>query len=480
MKSDELDRDTLSSKYPSIAKQWHPTLNGDVTPYDVKPNTKVKYYWLLTYDDEKTGKHFEFVWKASPNERVNGNGCPYLVGKAIWIGYNDLETTHPLLALEWHPWRNGDLKPTDVTRGKRLKVWWYLPYDDPVLGHFDFEWEAWIADRAKGAGCPFLTGNKVWPGFNDLATRAPWMAMQWHPTKNGNLKPKDITCNHHKKVWWLLPYDDPDLGHFDFEWEASPNTRMTEPGCPFLEGNGVWLGYNDLLSRYPLVASQFHPQKNGKVSPKEISFASNKTYWWYLPYDDPVLGHFDFEWEAKVNNRTLLGEGCPYPGNDKVWVGYNDLQTRFPEISVQWHPTKNGKLTPEDVVFGTPKIVWWMQPYVDPDTGQYFEFEWKAPVNIRTGVGTNNGHQTGCPYLAPNPKVWKGFNDLESCCAAICKEWHPTRNRKLTPDKLYKEATRKVWWKCSKCRYEWFGSVKGRTVDGVGCKKCRKNREFDL
>lgn len=393
MSSNKLKGNNLASKYPSIAEQWHPTLNGDVTPNEIKPNTKVKYYWILPYDDEKTGKHFDFVWKASPNERVNGNGCPYLVGKAIWIGYNDLATTHPLLALEWHPWRNGNLKPTDVTRGKRLKVWWYLPYDDPVLGHFDFEWEAWIADRAKGAGCPFLTGNKVWSGFNDLATRAPWMAKQWHPTKNGNLKPKDITCNHHKKVWWLFPYDDSVLGHFDFEWEASPNTRMTEPGCPFLEGNGVWTGYNDLLSRYPMVASQFHPTKNGKVSPKEISFASNKTYWWYMTYDDSVLGHFDFEWEAKVVNRTLLGEDCPYIGNDKVWKGYNDLLSRMPHIA---------------------------------------------------------------------------------------RDWHSIKNRRMRPDEVYKESTKKVWWKCTQCGYEWFGSIRGRTVNGIGCKKCHRNNPFIL
>lgn len=393
MKSNKLEINTLASKYPSIAEQWHPTLNGDVTPHDIKPNTKVKYYWLLPYDDEKTGKHFDFAWKASPNERVNGTGCPYLAGKAVWIGYNDLATTHPHLIQEWHPWRNGDLTPTDVSRGKRLKVWWYLPYDDPVLGHYDFEWQAWIADRAKGAGCPFLTGNAVWPGFNDLATRALWMAKQWHPTKNGDLKPTDITCNHHKKVWWLYPYDNPVLGHFNFEWKASPNTRMTEPGCPFLEGNGVWPGYNDLLTRYPLVASQFHPTKNGKISPGEISFASNKTYWWFLPYDDPVLGHYDFEWKAKVVNRTLLGEGCPYIGNDKVRKGYNDLLSRMPHIA---------------------------------------------------------------------------------------REWHDTKNRRLRPDEVYTESTKKVWWRCSCCGHEWFGSIRGRTVNGTGCKKCHRNAPFIL
>lgn len=473
---------SLASKYPDIAAQWHPTLNGNVTPDMVKPNTKTKYKWLLKYDDPITKKRFDFVWEASPNERVSGNSCPYLSGRAVWPGFNDLATRCPALAIEWHPTKNGKLKPTDVTCGKRLKVWWYLPYDDPDSGkHFDFVWEAWIADRVNGATCPYLTGNAVWPGYNDLATTASWMAAEWHPCRNGNLQPTDITCNHHKKVWWMRRYDDPVLGHFDFEWEASPNSRMSRNGCPFLTGKAVWVGFNDLLSRYPSVACQWHPTKNRPKTPMDITYSSNKTFWWYLPYDDPVTGkHFEFEWEAKVNNRTLLGEGCPFIGNHKVWVGYNDLQSRFPAVAAQWHPTKNKNLTPMDVVYGSPKIVWWKHPYVDPDTGEFFEFEWEAPINIRTGVGTNDGHQTGCPYLSPNPKVWKGFNDLASRYPEIARDWHPRKNRKLMPDRVYKETTRKVWWKCTNCGHEWFGAVRARTVDSVGCEKCHPRLEYDL
>ena len=49
--------------------------------------------------------------------------------------YN-LSTKHPNLAEEWHPDRNGDLKPTDFTPGSDEKVWWLCE-----KGH---EWEATI------------------------------------------------------------------------------------------------------------------------------------------------------------------------------------------------------------------------------------------------------------------------------------------------------------------------------------------------
>lgn len=50
----------------------------------------------------------------------------------------------------------------------------------------------------------------VWPGFNDLATINPKLAAQWHPTKNGDLKPTQVTANSGYKVWWLLHYDIPN------------------------------------------------------------------------------------------------------------------------------------------------------------------------------------------------------------------------------------------------------------------------------
>ncbi|MBQ7064572.1 MAG: zinc-ribbon domain-containing protein, partial [Firmicutes bacterium] len=126
-------------------------------------------------------------------------------------GKNDLATTNPNLAHEWHPSKNGELSPTDVFAGSGQKVWWLYPYDDPNTGkHFDFEWQATISSRNKGVGCPFLSGGKVWLGFNDLKTINPALAAEWHPYKNGELKPEDVTAGSKAKVWWLYPYDDPN------------------------------------------------------------------------------------------------------------------------------------------------------------------------------------------------------------------------------------------------------------------------------
>lgn len=168
--------------------------------------------------------------------RCKGTGCPYLSGKAVWPGFNDLATTNPELAKEWHPFKNGDLRATDVTAYCNKKVWWLLHYyDKKTEKYFDFEWEATVANRVRGDSCPYLSGHLVWPGFNDLSTVNSELESEWHPTKNGNLKPTDVTANSDKKVWWLLSYDDPKTGkHFDFEWQATVNSRSKGNGCPYL------------------------------------------------------------------------------------------------------------------------------------------------------------------------------------------------------------------------------------------------------
>lgn len=62
----------------------------------------------------------------------------------------------------------------------------------------------------------------------------------------------------------------------------------------------------------------------------------------------------------------------------------NSLKRTNPDIAKEWHPTKNGDLTPEMVTSGSSRIVWWMKPYTDPRTGKCFEFEWQARIVKRT------------------------------------------------------------------------------------------------
>jgi hypothetical protein len=61
----------------------------------------------------------------------------------------------------------------------------------------------------------------------------------------------------------------------------------------------------------------------------------------------------------------------------------------------------------------------------------------------------------------------------------VAKEWHPSKNKFLTPrDVTPGSSSKKVWWKCNK-GHEWEGLIKDRSR-GSGCPECwndkRKSR----
>jgi len=145
----------------------------------------------------------------------------------------------------------------------------------------------------------------------------------------------------------------------------------------------------NLLETYPGIAAEWHLTKNGELTPDQVVAGSNKRFWWQCPQGP------DHEWEAKLSNRTSTNKtGCPCCAGQKVSVT-NSLATQFPDIAAEWHPTKNGELTPDQVVAGSGKIFWWQCPQ-GPD------HEWPATLVGRTREGA------GCPCGIVNlTRVWQ-------------------------------------------------------------------------
>ena len=271
--------------------------------------------------------------------------------------------TDPLLLRQWHPLRNGDLSPRQVSPGSHRKVWWRCD-----RGH---EWQAEIKSRALlGTGCPVCAGKAVLTGVNDLATLFPQLAAQWDRAQNGNLSPGAVRPGSHKKVWWRC-----GRGH---RWQASVAARTAGEGCPVCAGKVVVPGENDLATLFPEIAAQWHPTLNGPLTPEAAAPYSNRGVWWICE-----KGH---AYRAAVAARTYRGTGCPYCAGRRVLPGFNDLATLFPQVAAQWHPTLNGPLTPDQVTAGSRKTVWWQCPE---------GHAWKARVHTRTGP-----QRCGCPVCA--------------------------------------------------------------------------------
>ena len=271
----------LASQRPDLAAQWHPAKNGGIAPADVLPGSHYKAWWLC----EKG-----HAWQAQVKSRaIGGTGCPACANRRLAPGENDLATTHPELARQWHPEKNGALTPRDVIAGTRRKVWWLCE-----KGH---AWQAAVASRAGGAGCPVCAGKTAIPGENDLASLFPAIAAEWHPARNGALTPEQLTPYSSRKVWWRCP-----LGH---AYAAAVAARtMNRSGCPYCTGRKVLAGFNDLKTLEPQAAAQWHPALNGGLTADMVTARSHRKVWWQCPD-----GHI---WKAVVYSRAgPQKSGCP-------------------------------------------------------------------------------------------------------------------------------------------------------------------------
>ena len=129
-----------------------------------------------------------------------------------------LRTGKTNLLHEWADDLNEGQMPEDVSAASGKRIWWRCP-----LGH---TWQAVIYSRSKSKnGCPYCSNHSVWPGYNDLASRAPEIAAQWYQPLNGEKTPETVLMSSHFKAVWRCPE-----GHF---WRTEVHVRtVLGCGCP--------------------------------------------------------------------------------------------------------------------------------------------------------------------------------------------------------------------------------------------------------
>jgi Probable Zinc-ribbon domain len=343
---------------------------------------------------------------------------------------------YPVLVAQLDRKKNGALAPESITFGSHQRLWWRCS-EGP-----DHLWDAPVSRRTAGHGCPFCANLRL-SVTNTLAVVAPAIALQWHPTKNGKPTPRDVVAGTPRAVWWKCP-EVPK-----HEWQRSIVARVLGAGCPSCAGWHPSVPH-DLVASAPHLVAEWHPRRNGKLTPRDVTMGSGKVVWWRCP-EGP-----EHEWKCAVGDRVK--QGCPFCANMRV-SSTNSLAAIAPEIAAEWHPTKNGKLTPRDVIAGTPRRAWWRCPKA-PD------HEWTATIANRVGG-------SGCPYCV-NRRLCAS-NSLAAVYPKIAAEWHPTKNGTLTPRDVVGGTTRHIWWRCA-FGHVWSATISNRTRNGSNCPECWRLR----
>jgi hypothetical protein len=355
---------SLATKSPNIATEWHPTKNGYVTPEKVSFASGKKVWWLGKCGHE---------WQMTIANRNHGMGCPICANKQVLTGFNDLQTTHPELAAEWDYTKNTLILPTKITYGSSKKAWWICSE-----GH---SYQTTPSNRSFGKGCPICgkikrARNKH---LNHIRNNAcidithPSLCKEWDHKRNGNITPSTVTLGSDYKAWWICV-----KGH---NYQSTVSNRVSGKGCPICAGQKIVTGINDLLTLNPKLASEWDYSENS-INPQNTSPNSHEIAHWICS----VCGN---KWQAQIHSRNS-GVGCPVCAKKRRTEAQRvraiqrngSLAEKNPQLAAQWHPTNNGEMTPAKITPGSDYKAWWLCPKCG--------HEWAAAVGSR-----NQGH--GCP-----------------------------------------------------------------------------------
>ena len=161
------------------AKQYQQSAHGKATR---KKYTQTENYKEYFKKYQQSQKYKEAISRFSQKIKIARANR-----RALYLKDNNIKVLFPHLVKEWHPTKNGDLKPEELTRGSNKIILWLCS-----KGH---EWETILRSRTIiGTNCPECGNRKVGKD-NNLKYLHPNIAKEWHPTKNGDLKPENVVID---------------------------------------------------------------------------------------------------------------------------------------------------------------------------------------------------------------------------------------------------------------------------------------------
>ena len=276
----------------------------------------------------------------------------------------------------------------------------------------------------------------VWKMKREKVSESERLMDLWDYELNTGISPEEVTCGARRMAHWKC-----SEGH---RWESFVYAVDSGSGCPYCAGKRVIRGLNDLESRCPEIVDELWDWEKNEILPSEITWSNSKKVYWKCR-----KGH---TWMATVNNITQ-GKGCPYCAGNKVWKGFNDFESKYPEKSVLWDYERND-IKPSDVTYGSGRKVFWKC-----QEGH----SWKASVySVAAGFS--------CPYCS-GLKVVSGENDLYKRFPEIVEEFWDWERNDIDPSAIKAFTNKKYWWRCGN-GHNWEATPNG-VVLGRRCPYCR-------
>lgn len=320
---------SLGRKCPHLVKEWHESLNGDTTPYDIRPQSNKKFWWQCEY---------QHIWSASPSKRTIGRGCP------------KCRPQHSMLQLRVFSEIKHIFPDADYCKNVdgHLEFDIFIPTIKTAIEYDGFPWHQKTkpADERKNAVAKSL-------GINLIRVRDQRLEKL---TDNDLIAAngRQICLDDIKKIFQKISENIEDATinskiasylHSD----AFQNVKLFEKLRS--ESKRV-IAKQNLAETHPIIAQEWDIDGNGRLRPEMFTSGSAEKVQWKCK-KDPT-----HKWSTTISNRCFHKKGCPYcsgrTANDST-----SLLALYPHIAKDWYYDKNGTLRPESIRSGSGKRVFW-------------------------------------------------------------------------------------------------------------------------
>lgn len=511
-KQSNIIENNFESKYPDFAKYWHTTLNGDLLPSEISPNSNKNYWWTCEANH---------AYQRSADKQVRSTAsCPVCNGRRLARGVNGIKTKYPLIADEWDYDYNAPDKPEDFTFASSQRKGWKCN----ICGH---KWIATIKSRCKdGHGCPVCARKKVWEkrfenielGITDKKLLDEW---DYELNEKG---PECYTPQSSAIVNWHCK-------KCGYRYKAKISNKANGRKCACCQRKTVVSGVNDLATTHPKIAAEWDYERNGDLKPEDFLAGTRSKVYWRCP-----KGH---SYEASINHRTTPGRetNCPkcvegrqtsfaeqavfyyvkkiFPDAINrycdIFKKGMELDIFIPSIKVAieydgeaWHKSdkrerekrkyqickEHGiklirlieKMPSNEVVYADEGI-----SILDGPMYQLEQLQ-KVIISLIDELDPESNFLTRKNYFHVHSdldiNVWRDEAEIRKYMTTIkgslvekypelMREWNYELNGELTPDKIKPGSGIKVWWKCPQCGRIYQASVYTRTgKKPTGCPDC--------
>jgi very-short-patch-repair endonuclease len=374
------------------------------------------------------------TFQATCHHRSRGSGCPSCSKYSRIITLEkSLLFLKPQVAKWWHPIKNGETRPENVSAGSSTKYWFKC-----ARGH---EFESTTSNQSKKTIVCALCSGRVPSAVNNFEKKFPHLAKQWDYKKNLK-EPNKYVGGSNYKVWWICI-----KGH-SYKQAISQRTRQNQ-GCNICNANIS----KPQIRIYAEFKSIFKKVELSKIIKKlEIDI--------YIP-DIKIGVEYDGKYfhSKRIQKDLEKNKKIENMGISLIRVREKNLD-RIGETDIL---LKSNTLQKKDI----DKILEKFKNF-----SSVLKYSRKINSYLKQKEFVNNKDFNKYILSLPFPIFEKS---LAFTHKDLINTWDYKKNKNIMPEQFYASNHIKVWWICDKSNHSWKASISDRAYKKAGCRICNEN-----